>query len=391
MRILFSALPAFGHLMPMAPLALALTRRGHEVRVASGEDVRALVEGWGLGFEPAGLGIDAGREAMARSGRRGESAETTQRFWDPYTYTHRLPVAVEPKVDDLIALGRLWRPDLVIHDPCDFPAPLAAAVLGVPSLLQGWGVPFTTKMSRRANRAAVPTWTERGVEPPAQGALFRGGYLDQCPPELRPDDAVIEVETFPLRPSPVEAELSAADAAALAGLPPSDRVLITLGTVVNERRGRFRDLVATIAAPGRSVVLLTGQSDPSRLRAEVADLPGDVLVLGFGPLDRVLDSVDVVVHHGGAGTLLAVLRHGLASVIVPMDGDQRRNADRAVAAGAAVIAESDDEVPAALARVAGADADPAVAAAAGRVAASIAAMPDVDRVAAQVEEYATRG
>ena len=48
MRILFSARPAFGHVFPLVPLALAAKERGHEVTFASGEAFLPRIASWGF-------------------------------------------------------------------------------------------------------------------------------------------------------------------------------------------------------------------------------------------------------------------------------------------------------------------------------------------------------
>ncbi|NNH23891.1 glycosyltransferase, partial [Pseudokineococcus marinus] len=49
---------------------------------------------------------------------------------------------------------------------------------------------------------------------------------------------------------------------------------------------------------------------------------GDVLVASSAPHAAVLPRADVVVHHGGAGTVHAVARAGAVSVVVPFVADQ---------------------------------------------------------------------
>ena len=39
LRVLFTGVPAYGHLLPMLPMMRAATRAGHDVRVATGRDM----------------------------------------------------------------------------------------------------------------------------------------------------------------------------------------------------------------------------------------------------------------------------------------------------------------------------------------------------------------
>jgi len=78
---------------------------------------------------------------------------------------------------------------------------------------------------------------------------------------------------------------------------------------------------------------------------------------------------------GGAGTVVGALARGVPLVVLPLVFDQRVNAERAAAVGAAVIAEHPGQVAAAVRRVL---ADPSVRGAARVLAGQIAAMDPPD-------------
>lgn len=71
------------------------------------------------------------------------------------------------------------------------------------------------------------------------------------------------------------------------------------------------------------------------VRADGArDLPPNVRAVGWAPLAEALATCAGVVHHGGAGTLLAALAAGVPQIVVPGPGDRRRNAELVAARGA---------------------------------------------------------
>ena len=55
MRILLTSFPAYGHLHPLVPLALAAQAQGHQVRVATGPNLTEWVRQCGL--EPVTIGL----------------------------------------------------------------------------------------------------------------------------------------------------------------------------------------------------------------------------------------------------------------------------------------------------------------------------------------------
>ena len=93
-----------------------------------------------------------------------------------------------------------------------------------------------------------------------------------------------------------------------------------------------------------------------------------------------------VVSHGGSGTVLAALAHGLPSVLLPMGADQPENADRCEELGVSVVLDVIGATPA--------DVRAAVAAldgcrpAAARLQAEIARMPGPEHAVEVLEAYA---
>ena len=110
-------------------------------------------------------------------------------------------------------------------------------------------------------------------------------------------------------------------------------VYVTLGTVFNSGSGDlFERLLAGLAAVDAEVVVTVGRDvDPAAFGPQ----PDHVRIESFVPQADVLPAVDVVVSHGGSGTLMATLAHGLPSVLLPLGADQPHNAARAQSLGLA--------------------------------------------------------
>jgi UDP:flavonoid glycosyltransferase YjiC (YdhE family) len=100
-----------------------------------------------------------------------------------------------------------------------------------------------------------------------------------------------------------------------------------------------------------------------------------------------LSHCDVVVSHGGSGTVLATLAAGLPQLCLPQGADQFLNAAATTAAGAALSLSpgevTADAVRDAIVRLL---ADVAVRDAARSISSSIASMPSPDEVAATLSE-----
>ena len=234
-------------------------------------------------------------------------------------------------------------------------------------------------------RPRANTWSPCGVgeglEPDPYAGAFRGLFVDLAPPSFaweQPRGSVVR-----LRPVP---DTAAAPPPWLDELEPP-LVYVTMGTVYNEP-DLFRPLLDGLDGYGSALVTVGRNVEPDAL----GRLPPRVRVERFVPQAHVLQRAAAVISHGGSGTTLGALAHGLPLVLVPQAADQFDNAARAEAAGAAVVLRpgevTAESVRAALGRVLG---EPAFAEAARAIAAEIEEMDTVDEAATAVEEFIAGG
>jgi len=376
----------------MVPLAAAFERAGHDVVVATGSDMAALVEQLGLVAVPVGPTREAGTVlAHGAHSRAGGSSDdgSLRRMWDHYTYVHKFTtVGARLRSVDLVPLVREWSPVLVVHEIADFAAPLAAAQSGVLSALHSWGPPLPGKVMSRAGKKAAPLWEEAGLPVPPAGGMYRGEYLNICPPALWPNDAGELPAVQPLRPSPAPAQESPTFSQ-LEALPFDQTVHVTLGTVANRTIDIFRTVLAALSALPVNVVVTVG---PDREPSVLGQQPAHVFVASFIPIDAVLNRCDAVVSHGGSGTMLAALRAGLPQLHLPFDGDNIRNARLCEAAGASLqLPAREITAPGIQTAVAMLLDSPAFAQAARRVQAEIDLMPGPDDVVEVLERAVATG
>ncbi len=114
-------------------------------------------------------------------------------------------------------------------------------------------------------------------------------------------------------------------------------------------------------------------------------VPSNVEILSFADHDALLPHCAAVVSHGGLGTVLRALAHGVPMVLLPLGREQPVNADRVAALGAGIHLDADSpprEIRASLERLL---ADPAFSDAAAAAARRIAA-DEPDRAAVEALE-----
>ncbi|MFD5829136.1 glycosyltransferase [Lentzea sp. NPDC060358] len=267
---------------------------------------------------------------------------------------HEVHFAVgEEMHPELDRLGlRPFRPGLVFGEIyAEDIAPELERVL--PDLvISGWSVP---EVFREARRRAFPVlWHGFGRMFPDGIGLVRpegGRHLDICPPSLQ--DEGFTDDRLLLRPVP---HVSPGEVPERTH---EKLVYVTFGTVFGTR-----DLLETaVAGLGRLDVQV------------VAATPGRWLAQA-----EVIRQADVVIHHGGSGTMLTSLAEGVPQVVLPQGADQLGNAEALVRAGVAIrpdeagveaVAESARQVLL----------DDRYREAAGQVAEEIRHMPSPDEVA----------
>lgn len=350
MRLLVVAAPLAGHLTALLPLAAAVRAAGHDVVIATG-DTALGVDSGGIETHDVTPGLRFGRVGAAVSLRhpRAVWAEMTGRGGEEFA-RHLFGALNRRMADPLVALVRRLRPDLVVHEPWAPAGALAAAAAGVPSVLLENGIFDGEWAARTASRALdgeLPT--------PAAVVTVRPPSLGASPDHL------------PMRPA--TGWSGTADLPGGLGVPgPRPRLLVSRSTVPGPGTGDpTRAVVAAAEGLDADVVLV-------RPVTEVAagPLPPNVTTTGWIPLDAALPAATAIVHHGGAGTTLGALAAGRPQLLVPGIGDRRGNAEAVAAVGAGLAVPVRAISTAVLARLL---ADPALKAAAERVAVEIAAMP----------------
>ena len=366
MRILFSCRPAYGHLFPLLPLANAAKAAGHDVVFGTGEAFVGKVRD--LGFEAHRVGMAIGDAEAEAKRRHGEDAG----FLDVgiTMFAELLPQAT---IDDLTPLLPELRPDLVIYEQSDVGAGAVAQRAGIPAVSLVIGRSMPPQILAAAAERLAPIWGELPAD-----AMLGNACVDVWPDSLRDPGTAGVPKVFRMRPTPFDLDVP---------LPPLERPLVylTLGTVVYGATDVLRGAIRALAKLPVNVLVAVGPGDPALL----GELPERVRVAGFVPQGKVLRHADLVVHHGGTGTVHGALAAGLPQLILPQGADQFANAETLSALGAAKALVGDairiDAIEAAARELLD---EPAARDIARGVAAEIAGMPAPEQVLDELVSWA---
>ncbi|GAA2599866.1 DUF1205 domain-containing protein [Dactylosporangium fulvum] len=364
MRVLFTAVPIYGHLLPLLPLAEAAADAGDQVAVAVPPSMAHLVQG--LPVRPAGPETAA---LLAENDRRTGGADMSD-------LRDIFPVAsffagtrVDLTFDEVLLQAREFGADVIVADEYDAVGPMVASALQLPLIQHAIGLPVSPPPLVPAMEALLtPRYAQRGL-----ARVDRLALVDPWPPALQSPQWSPPADRLPIR-TRTYAGPAPADLPPFAAPGQRPRVLVTLGTVLLDA-GMLDALVDAVAALDGVEVLAVVAPGGSR---PLADTRANVRFVGFVPMAQLLATgVSVVVAAGGAGTVLAAMSHGIPMVLWPKGAEKPMNAERVAAAGAGIVIDEPTRSAEAVRKVLD---DTSLRAGAERVAEQIRRTPDAGRV-----------
>jgi MGT family glycosyltransferase len=249
---------------------------------------------------------------------------------------------------------------------------------------------FPLEFHRLGAELVEPLWRRYGLTSPPLGGMFGAAYLDICPPSLQSGDiAAIGPVRHPVRPVPFDAVPGETLPAWVDDLAAQPTVYVTLGTLDNDAPGVFEAVLAGLRDEPMNVIVTVG---PDRDPDELGPQPPHVHVERYLPQSLLLPGCDVVVAHGGSGTTLAALAHGLPVLFLPQGANQFWNAERGADLGVGIRLLPDEVRPASVREAVHALLDqPGYREQARRLAEEIGRMPAPAEVVPLLEALAQNG
>lgn len=372
--MLFTFVGGPGHFRPLVPIARSVVAEGHTVAVAgSGSMVRAMETSGFAAFatEPAREHVRPRLPLLEPDNERAEM-ELREIF-------ARSEAPARAKA--ILELGREWKPDVLVCDEVDFGGMVAAERLGIPHASV---VVLAAGSLLRKETVAAPLSELRDAHglpsDPELTMLDRHLVLSPVPPSFRHPDFPLPATAHSIRP---------VDAPPPVATRPNGRlVYFTLGTEFNTESGDlFSRVLAGLGPLPLTTVATVGEHiDP----AELGPQPPNVRLRQYVPQGEILPSCDLVVSHGGSGTVIGALAHGVPSLVIPMGADQPHNAARCAALGAGEVLAPTSTTPEMVRRTASAMlSDPRYRNAAEAVRREIANLPGPESAVPLLERLAT--
>lgn len=228
-----------------------------------------------------------------------------------------------------------WAPDLILREPCEYAAAIAAERACIPHAQVAISLAHVEEGSLRLTASVLEAHLHGIVE-----RLIASPYLTRFPNSMDPS------------PFPNTMRFHEPFEVAGRSLPEwwggDDRPLIyvTLGSLAggrSEAAPAYRALIEAVAPLPMRVLLTTGNDFDS---ASLPPLSPNVHVESWVAQQDVLRHASLVVCHGGSGTTFGALAAGIPLVIVPLFADQPVNARLVAEAGAGIAVAGGDVGPA---------------------------------------------
>lgn len=340
MRVLFTTWAWPSHLYPMVPTARACHAAGHDVLVASQPELIDEIVTAGLPAAPVGQDVDA--VGMVRgyllptAADPGTDEGTAPRADGGLRALAMFLAHAEAMLDDLVRLVREWQADVLVFEPTALAGPIAAAAAGIPAVRHLYGTDLLMRARRLMPDALRPLAARHGV---SAFDPFGEVTIDPTPAsfQLPVNYPRLPIQYVPFN-NPGGRSLEPA------GHTRRARVCVSWGyTMAKLDPSRFLAGQVVSALGELDVDMLAAVS--GKQRTLLGSVPANTTVLTDAALHDVLPSCDLVISHGGAGTILTALSYGLPLLLVPQLPDHTAHAGRVVATGTGGMLTRDEATP----------------------------------------------
>jgi MGT family glycosyltransferase len=331
-HLVFTSIPAYGHVNPTLPLVEELTRRGHRISYATGERFAQAVESAGATLLPIG----------------GEMPNIPQNMgFDPEQMSQRMEAFLElvrVGFPDLLAYTRKDRPDAVCFDGMTSIGPMVAQKLELtdialqPTWASNEQFSMRDKIMRGSHlsypgiRQVFQQMSEKMREFGAEyGVSMPVLPMSQPPASLNivfiPREFQIAGETFDERFRFVGPSLGsrASDESWRPSEDSRPLLFISLGTAFNNQPDFFRMCLDAFGDGQWRVAMAIGEKiDPGELGA----VPENIEVRPYFPQPVLLRHATAFLSHTGMNSTMESLHAGVPLVAVPQMPEQEANARR---------------------------------------------------------------
>ncbi|MEU2128827.1 glycosyltransferase [Streptomyces sp. NPDC018352] len=285
----------------IGPLASALRASGHDILVASFEELSGAVTGVGLPSIRVARGHSTESIKAASGGRPAIEYPHRPELEMPYL-GHWFGRQGSYVFDDLVEICRTWGADVLIAGSQGHGAEIAARLVGIPFVRQSWDLFDIHGYEEHLHEELADQLAMIGADTLPDPSL----RIDICPPGLTgtantfmrwtPHNKQREIEPWMLR------------------TPDQGRVCLTMGSFRYAFPGamdRISAIVEGLQSLGVEVVVAIGEAEGKQLQEKY---PG--VRAGWIPLEAILPTCEVIIHPAGGLTAINAINTATPQLIL---------------------------------------------------------------------------
>ncbi|MEV4316706.1 glycosyltransferase [Actinocrispum sp. NPDC049592] len=285
----------------IGPLASALRAAGHEILVASFEELSAAVTSVGLPSIPVALGHTTESIKAATGTRPAIEYPVRPELEMPYL-GHWFGRQGSYVFDDLVEISKLWGADVLIGGSQAHGVEAAAKYLGIPFVRQSWDL-FDIHGYEDYLHEELAEQLARISATELPGPALQ---IDICPPGLNSKAGTFMRWTPHNKQRPIEPWMLRA--------PDIGRVCLTLGSFRFAFPGamdRVTSIVERLLDVGVEVVVAIGDDQGKQLRERFPQVRA-----GWIPLEVILPTCELIIHPAGGLTAVNAINTATPQLIL---------------------------------------------------------------------------
>jgi UDP:flavonoid glycosyltransferase YjiC (YdhE family) len=339
MRVLFTSTHFPGNWHPLVPFAKALQAAGHEVAFATTPATCAAIAALGFRCFPAG----ADETAEEAQKRRVQAAALPGKEFAAWAWVNLFVGSWATRcLPDLLAICREWEPAVLIREDMEFAGCIAAERCSLPHAtvqVTAWRPWFRPVVVNLLNHL------REGVRlPPDPDLAMLDRYLliSPAPPSYQDPAFPLPTTAHAVRHMPFDRSGDEQLPAWVTGLGDQPVVYATMGTAFNRVSGILATILEGLRNEPVALILTSGRDqDP----ADFGPQPPHIRIERYVPQSLLFPHCDLAIFHGGSGTVMTAIEHGLPMVVIPVAADQPDNARRCEQLGVAQVILPENRTP----------------------------------------------
>ncbi|MES0491555.1 MAG: glycosyltransferase [Leptospirales bacterium] len=361
MKVTILTVGTRGDVQPCLAFGQALQTQGHEVNMAAPLDYEKMVDESGLRFFPI-------RQQLRDIYRQKTGSQCLTERINPLHFLFGRNKKVRPILDCIVSdlVSACTGSDIILYTILAMPASFIANDLGLPSMALCFqplsrtqtfpSIFFHPQVNIRFLNIASHFLAEKAIRLVFQGSITRWRKKSRIPKTTRQ-----HIHKYSHREYPVLNAFSAHIVpkpsdwgkrkhitgfwfldSAISSCKPSGELIkflengeppvcISFGSMNDIRvKKRVNMGLQALQKTGKRAVLIAGKSGLQKQDLIISD---NILVVDEVSHKWLFPRVSAIIHHGGAGTVAAAIRAGIASIIIPFFFDQKFWGNRLFALG----------------------------------------------------------